>query len=306
MENKNYRGIVVPLVTPLDESGGLDRLGLAALVEHVIGGGVNGIFILGTTGEGPNLNYQMRHEMIRESARLIAGRVPLFVSVTDTAYAESLALAQTGASVGADVAVMAAPYYFPLSDAELHQYTQQFVAASPLSVMLYNMPAMCKIGFSLNLVKQLMSNSKVVGIKDSSGDLNYYQALCELKKARADWTIMVGPEGLLIESVQLGGDGGVSGGANVLPRLFVDAYAAAVHADQLACEQYQKEINAFGNIYSYGSGAGRYISTTKYAIEKLGITSSRLTRPFQALGSSARDGIDSVLAEFTSSSGVGV
>jgi len=82
------RGIVPPMVTPLRARDELDVAGLECLIEHMINGGVHGIFILGTCGEGPSLSYRLRRELIERTSRQVRRRVPLLVGITDTAFVE--------------------------------------------------------------------------------------------------------------------------------------------------------------------------------------------------------------------------
>src|SRR3990170_3778806 len=89
-----FGGIIPPLVTPLIDRDTLDDTGLSRLLEHVVEGGVNGVFILGTTGEAPSLSYRLRRQLISRVCELIAGRLPVLVGVTDTSFVESVHLAQ--------------------------------------------------------------------------------------------------------------------------------------------------------------------------------------------------------------------
>ncbi len=104
-------GIIPPLVTPLKDNDTLDVEGLERLIEHLIVGGVHGLFILGTTGEEQSLSYHLRHEMIRETCRINAGRLPVLVCITDTSIVESIRMAQIAAECGASAVVSAPPYY---------------------------------------------------------------------------------------------------------------------------------------------------------------------------------------------------
>src|SRR5580693_5577452 len=106
-------GIVPPMVTPLRGRDELDLLGLERLVEHILSGGVSGLFILGTTGEGPSLSYQLRRELIRRVCKQVNHRVPILVGITDTAFVESVNLARSAADYGAAAVVLAPPYYLP-------------------------------------------------------------------------------------------------------------------------------------------------------------------------------------------------
>lgn len=286
---------MVPLVTPLSGPDRLDEDGLEAVLEHVVAGGVRGVFIIGTTGEGPNLSYRLRHEMIRESARILAGRVPLFAAVTDCCLPEAVRLAQTAAEEGCAAVAFAAPYYFPLDEEELYHYTLQLVEQLPLPGMLYNMPSMSKIGFPVEMVRRLMDEPRLVGIKDSSGDLGYYGALCALGRAREDWTTLIGPEALMMESVRLGGDGGVNGGANIWPGLFSAAYDAVARADAGACEVLQAQIERLGALYEAGCGSRRYVATTKHALKCLSLCGDGMTAAFPPLPEDAQRAIEAVL-----------
>ncbi|MFO7936475.1 MAG: dihydrodipicolinate synthase family protein [Kiritimatiellia bacterium] len=108
MLEKPLRGIVPPMVTPLKDNETLDIEGLQRLVEHILEGHVHGLFLLGTTGEAPDLNYDLRHELVKRVCKQVDGRVPVLVGVTDTIFSESLNLARISAEAGA-AGVVAAP-----------------------------------------------------------------------------------------------------------------------------------------------------------------------------------------------------
>ena len=97
------RGVIPPMVTPLHDRDALDIAGLERLVEHILDGGVQGLFILGTTGEGPSLSYRLRTELIERTCRQVAGRVPVLVGITDTAFVESVRMAHVAAEAGAAI-----------------------------------------------------------------------------------------------------------------------------------------------------------------------------------------------------------
>ena len=107
------------MVTPLRGRDELDAAGLERLIEHIVSGGVSGLFILGTTGEGPSLSYRLRRELITLTCRQVHGRVPVLVGITDTAFVESVNLARHAADAGADALVLAPPYYLPPGQPEL-------------------------------------------------------------------------------------------------------------------------------------------------------------------------------------------
>src|SRR5580698_7635322 len=137
-------GIVPPMVTPLRGRDELDVAGLERLVEHILAGGVHGLFLLGTTGEGPSLSYRLRRELIERACRSVAGRVPVLVGITDTAFVEAVGLARFAAEAGAQALVLAPPFYYPNSQPELLEYIRHIAPELPLPLFLYNMPTHTK------------------------------------------------------------------------------------------------------------------------------------------------------------------
>ena len=294
-QQKPLKGIVPPLITPLKDRDTLDVQGLEKLVEHVLGGGVHGLFILGTTGEGPSLGYRLREELIQRVCKQVGGRVPVVVGITDTAFVESVKMSRVAADAGADGVVLSTPYYFPAGQTELEGYVRHLVPELALPVMLYNMPSLTKVWFEIETLRRLADLEGIVGVKDSSGDMDYYSSLCKLRSERPDWSFLIGPEERLVESVALGGDGGVNGGANVYPRLFVDAYEAAVAGDAVRCEALQQKIEAFGEIYAIGKYASRFIKATKCAASVLGLCDDFMAEPFNRFYPRDRARLEAIL-----------
>ncbi len=294
-QHLQLHGIVPPLVTPLTARDELDRAGLQRLLEHVIAGGVAGIFILGTTGEAPSLSYRLRREMILETIRVVDSRVPVLVGVTDTAFVESVELAKYAAAQGADAAVLTTPYYFPAGQTELTAYVQAIAPLIPLPLMLYNMPGLTKVWFEIETLRKLSNIESIVGVKDSSGDLDYFGELCQLKTERPDWSILLGPEANLVDAHRLGGDGGVCGGANVLPRLFVECHQALGNGEKAKVAQTQAGIVALQEIYEIGKYASRHIKATKSALSILGICSDLPADPFHRFLAPERECVAEIL-----------
>ena len=294
---QRFSGIIPPLVTPLVARDSLDTDGLHRLLEHVIDGGVSGVFILGTTGEAPSLSYRLRREMIAQTIRIVDHRVPVLVGVTDTAFVESVELAKYAADCGADAAVLTTPYYFPAGQTELTAYTQNIAPLIPLPLMLYNMPGLTKVWFEIETVKKLSSIKSIVGVKDSSGDLDYFSQLCSLKEERPDWKILMGPEAKLPEALAVGGDGGVCGGANVAPDLFVSCYRAWVSGDPQVVAATRERIDQFQAIYDIGKYASRHIKATKSALSLLGICSDLPADPFHRFLEPQRERVREILEQ---------
>jgi len=291
-----YRGIVPPLVTPLDDRDKLDCPGTRRLLEHVIQGGVSGIFILGTTGEAPSLSYRLRRDFIQLVTETVAQRVPVLVGITDTSLVESLRLAEFAEAAGADAAVLSTPYYFPAGQTELIQYIADIVDSLPLPLMLYNMPSLTKIWFEIDTLRTLTQHEQIVGVKDSSGDLQYFQQLLQLKAMRPDWSMLIGPEHLTAEAVCMGADGGVNGGANIYPQLFVDLYQAALSGNAHQVDVLSQRVDRLQQIYAVGKYASRFIKATKCALSIHGICSDHMAEPFNHFMPPQRAQVKEILA----------
>lgn len=284
-------------MTPLAARDELDVDGLGRLLERVIDGGVSGIFILGTTGEAPSLSYRLRREMIERSIDAVAGRVPVLVGVTDTSLVESVELSKFAAERGADAAVLTTPYYFPAGQTELITYIHQIASMIPLPMMLYNMPGLTKVWFDIETLQELSDIDSIIGVKDSSGDLEYFARLCKMKSSRPDWSILMGPEAMLPEACELGGDGGVCGGANVLPTLFVDCFDACRDGDAARVEKLSQRIVELQQIYNVGKYASRHIKATKSALSLLGVCSDLPADPFNRFLEPQRNQVAEVLSQ---------
>ena len=165
MTSSRFHGIIVPMVTPLVDRDTLDVAGLERLIEHILAGGVHGVFVLGTTGEGPGLSYRRRQEIITRTCRQVGGRVPVLVGITDTSMPESLNVARWAADAGATALVVAPPYYIPEAQPELQEYLDHLVPELPLPLFLYNMPALTKVSFELETVRRAMDEPRIVGIE---------------------------------------------------------------------------------------------------------------------------------------------
>ena len=293
-----YRGIIPPLVTPLAGRDTLDQEGFERLIERVIGGGVHAVFVLGTTGEAQSLSYGLRREVIRLACKYTNSRVPVFVGITDTSSVESVKLAEVAHTEGADALVLTTPYYFPAGQTELFAYVKDMVPRLRLPLILYNFPEMTKVWFEIKTLTYLADFEQIIGVKDSSGDISYYKEVCKLKKMRPDWSVFMGPEALMTLSLDVGGDGGVCGGANVYPQLFVQCYEAKVSGDLNRAGELAEKIEEFQEIYTVGKYASKYIKATKCCLSLLGVCDDFMEQPFHRFRPEHRLMVQEMLERF--------
>lgn len=274
------KGIVPPVATPLTRDGELDRPALRRLVERMVDAGVDGLFLLGTTGEAPSLSYRMRYEIVEEACTAAGSRAPVLVGVTDTSLVEAHALAKHAAECGAVATVAAPPYYFPISQLELETYVRRVMDGSPLPMYLYNFPGMTKVAFAPETLRRLAELPQVAGFKDSSGDLDYFREAVAALRGVEDFAIFMGPEELLAESLQMGATGGVTGGANLFPDLYVGLYRANVEGRSAEAEALQARLMRLsGQIYGLGGYGSSFLKGLKAAMSICGLCENVLAPP---------------------------
>jgi 4-hydroxy-tetrahydrodipicolinate synthase len=275
--DRPIRGIIPPVVTPLAGPDRLDETGLERLLEHLIGGGVHGLFILGSCGEGPSLSHRLRRELVERTCTIVEDRLPVLVGITD------------------------------IEQAELVAYLQRLASDSPLPVTLYNMPSLTGVNFALESVQQLIDVPAIVGIKDSSGDLDYFRDLRTLARQRDDWSVLIGQEHLLTQALELGADGGVCGGANVWPQAFVQLYEATLATTETTIAEQGDvlphlvdQADRLAQIYRVAGEAitaPSVINGLKAALAAMGITTADVAEPLQPLSAADQRHVESILGE---------
>jgi dihydrodipicolinate synthase/N-acetylneuraminate lyase len=291
-------GIIPPMVTPLRGRDELDVPGLERLIERILVGGVSGLFILGTTGEGPSLSYRLRREVIERTCQQVNRRVPVLVGITDTAFVESVNVAKHSADAGADAVVLAPPYYLPEAQPELQEYLGHIVPELPLPLYIYNMPALTKVSFEIDTVRRAMDEPRIIGLKDSSGNMTYFHRAMNLIRQRPDWSLLMGPEEMLFDAVLAGGHGGVNGGANLFPKLYVKLFEAARAGDLTrARELHAQVLRVSGTIYGVGRHPSAIIKGIKCALACLGVCDDFMAEPFHRFRADERALVQKRLAE---------
>lgn len=292
------KGIIVPMVTPLLDDETLDMEGAYRIADNLIEGGVSAIFLLGTTGESQSIAMHLRYEFVAQMCSYIAGRVPVFVAVTETSMEDSLALAEHAEKCGAAAVVSAPPYYFPANQKELAGWYRALADASPLPVFLYNMPSKVKVFLELPTVVELSSHPNICGIKDSSGNIPYF---LELLKAFSgtDFAVYMGPEEITSGMVLAGADGGVNGGANLFPSLFVEAYRAAASGDKDLVDILQSRIMYLSdNLYHLDPDSdASFLKGLKCALGVKGLCSDHVAYPYRRFEGEIRDRVAGIVSD---------
>ncbi|MBR4171638.1 MAG: dihydrodipicolinate synthase family protein [Kiritimatiellae bacterium] len=295
------KGLIPPMVTPLNERRQLDSVGTKNMVKHLLDGGVDGIFLLGTSGEGPHLDYAVRVALVQTVCRLVKGRVPVLVGITETNLDAAVAFAKQCKAFGANGVVAAPPYYFQLSQEQCVAWYTELANRVPIPLVIYNMPAHTKTVLEPETIVQLAPHPNIVGMKDSSSIIALFNKFrVALAPFREKFSLFMGPDEAMGEAILLGADGGVCTGANLWPKAFAELYRAATEGNV----EKVRELQAFTtsssyDLYGLGQGQIGFLQAVKCALSEMGLIQNVLAAPFSPLEGQARKRVQRALRRLT-------
>jgi 4-hydroxy-tetrahydrodipicolinate synthase len=271
------------------------------LIEHILGGGVHGLFVLGSTGEGPSLSLELWAEVLRQSCARVAGRVPVLVGISHTCFSTTLRFASLAKEAGASGLVLAPPYYLFAGQPDLLAYLEHLLPQLPLPVLLYNAPSFTKLSFQPETVRRALGLPNLVGLKDSSGDRIYFHHLRFALRDHPEFSLLTGPEELLVDTLAAGGHGGVCGGANVWPQLYVGLYNSVNSGDRERTRTLHDIVMRVNStVYRVGISPSHLIREFKCALSIMGICQDLMAEPFQRFTAEERENMRRCLEELAS------
>jgi len=228
----------------LRSDGRVDEASVPRLVEHVIRGGVHGLLALGSTGETASLDETARRTILSSVVAAAAGRVPVICGVAQSHLSAARVEVEAAARMGAQAVLVAPPFYYLIDQATLLAFYRLLANDSPVPVLLYNIPQYTKVVAEPATVATLAREGTIAGMKDSSRDFEYFEAVCIATRELPRFRLFTGSDTMLLPSLAMGGAGTICGAANVAPgwvvRIFEEfkrADLAAARADQDALYQ---------------------------------------------------------------------
>jgi 4-hydroxy-tetrahydrodipicolinate synthase len=211
-----FHGLGVALVTPFTANGAVDFAAVAKIVDNLIEGGVDYILVLGTTGETPTLTTDERKALIRFVRDRVAGRVELMVGIGGNCTHNIVTTLRTWDLRGYDAVLSVNPYYNKPNQEGLYQHFKAIAEASPLPVMLYNIPGRTGVNMTPETIARLAADcNNIIGVKEASGDLAQMEQIKALTPS--DFLLISGDDGLTVEVIKRGGVGVISVLANAYP-----------------------------------------------------------------------------------------
>ena len=289
------KGLGTALVTPFTASGGVDYRALQQLIERQIAGGVDYLVVLGTTGEAVTLTETERMEVRQFVARQVAGRIPLVLGAGGNCTQSVVEhICQAGEELRRDYAAILSvcPYYNKPSQEGLYRHFAMIAEASPIPVILYNVPGRTGVNMLPETVMRLHEAypERIIGIKEASGNIEQIKRLIAMKMStiNCQLSIISGDDGIACELMQAGADGLISVASNAWPEDFgriVREKDAALQA------RYQAMI---GLLFKEGNPAG-----IKTVLSRMGLLDNHLRLPLVPNSESVQREIDQALEELT-------
>jgi 4-hydroxy-tetrahydrodipicolinate synthase len=219
-------GPIVPIVTPCSRAGELDVAGFQSVCREMLAAGYRGIFVAGSTGRGPWFGHVEREKICRAAADQINGAVPLIAGVSGSGLPDMLENARVMADAGAQIAVATVPGYFKYNINEIETIYQEFADASPLPVMVYDIPEFTNTKLDEGMILRLARHGNIIAFKDSSADFGRFQELLAALEVQPDFLLFQGKENLLFDSLRLEASGFIVSLIHLAPATFFHLYRA--------------------------------------------------------------------------------
>ena len=246
MNRDIFKGLGVALVTPFMENGAVDFAAVARIVDNLIEGGVDYILVLGTTGETPTLTTDERKALVRFVRERVAGRVHLMVGVGGNCTRDVITTLKTWDLSGYDAVLSVNPYYNKPNQEGLYQHFKAIAEASPLPIMLYNIPGRTGVNMTPETIARIATDCQnVIGVKEASGDLAQMERVKALTPS--DFLLISGDDGLTVEVIKRGGVGVISVLANAYCAETAEVVNLALDGDIAEAES---KLGALDNIIS--------------------------------------------------------
>jgi dihydrodipicolinate synthase/N-acetylneuraminate lyase len=291
-----YQGAVVPMVTPITAAGGLDVTALDRLVNALLAGGVEGIFVLGTTGEGVNVPKPLRKLLIEQTVARVKRRALVYAGLGDI-QASEFGVANEYFRIGADAVVVHPPISSPVPASELHRWYQTLLEQLDGSLILYNMPSTTGVSIPLDAVEKLLGHPRLAGIKDSENNPKRLEELLRRFGGKPGFSIFVGVGALMQQGLKLGANGIVPSVGNLIPDVCQNLYRAARRGDWADAENYFSQMNEVSALYQKGRTLNESLSVLKAAVHCRGLCEPHVLPPLLPLSPSALENLRSQMLQ---------
>ncbi|WP_248930682.1 4-hydroxy-tetrahydrodipicolinate synthase [Paenibacillus hamazuiensis] len=292
MDTTWIRGVIPPIVTPVDEAECVDEDKLRGVVEHVLAGGVHGILSLGSNGEFYGLDREQQERAVRTTVEQVNGRVPVYMGIGAITTKECVRLAQMGEAHRVQALTVLPPMFLTPNEEELYRHFRQIAEATALPVLLYNNPDRVGNNISANLLERLADIPNLVGIKDSSGDMTLTAEYIRRTRNKG-FKVMAGRDVMILGSLVYGAVGCVASTANIVPALVVEIYDKYMKGDLQGALEAQFKLAPLRMAFNLAS----FPVVTKEAMNLIGVPVGASILPNTEASETNRNKLKAILKE---------
>lgn len=295
MNNPAIKGIITPIITPMNPDESVNLPELRNQIERQIAGGVHGIFCFGTNGEGYILSTQEKEEILEATIDQVKGRVPVYAGTGCISTRDTIYMSRRAQELGADVLSIITPSFAAASQKELYDHYCEVAKHVDLPIVLYNIPPRTGNKLLPETVAKLARDVDVIqGAKDSSGDLENLKAYIRLTQdVGKPFSVLAGNDGAILTCLKEGGAGGIAGRANLYPKSLASIYSNFVAGDIAQAEKLQDAVATLQRVFRFGNPN----TVIKKAVAMLGYPVGDCRRPFNYLCDEGIAELQAVLKE---------
>lgn len=286
------KGVIPPLITPINEKEQLDTAALRNLIEYVIKGGVHGVFVLGSTGEFYGLDYEDKVRAIEVTMEQVNGRVPVYVGASAITTKECVKLTRLAKKYNAAAVTVLTPMFITPNDDELYAHFRTIAESEDIPIVLYNNPDKTGVNMSAGLIEQLADIKNIVGAKDTSGDMTLTSEYIRRTRDKG-FSIMAGRDTMILATLVYGGTGCVAGTANIVPEIVVEIYDKFMAGDLAGSLDAQYRLSLIRNAYNLGS----FPVVPKDALNLIGVNVGHPIKPIQHVSPANQDKLRNILVQ---------
>ena len=287
------KGIVVPIVTPVDENGKLNEKAYRGLVDYLAENGIHGVFPFGTTGEFYAYDQGFYNELLALTKDAVAGRMQIYAGANHITTKGAIAIAKAVEKVGGiDALSVLTPMFVSQTQEEVATYYREIAAETSLPIIIYNNKPKTNVTVEPATVAKLAEIDNIVAVKDSTGDMTNAEEYLRLTRGM-DFSVMMGRDTLILAGLHYGAAGAIASCANVAPRIAVDIYEKFQEKDYQGALEAQFKLSAL----RVATNMGSFPVTLKEALKLIGHDCGDCVKPILPLHDDQREKLRKVLSE---------
>ncbi len=289
----DLKGVYAPIPTPFDPEGKIDWKSLRTNIGKWLNSPLDGFVVGGSNGEFPSLSFEERVDLTASVVRETSGRIPVITGIHCPSLAETIELGREAARAGSDAVLVLPPHYYKGQNTaeSLRTYFTKIADSSPVPVVLYNMPSNTGVNMDPATVRSISEHPRIIGIKDSSGDIVQITKLC--MEARPGFSVFAGSGGFFLAGLSVGCTGGTLAVANVLPCACNSLMTAVSQGNLKSARELQQGILNLNYAVTKGYG----IAGLKTALDIIGLYGGECREPLLPLKAASRETLSRLLEE---------